>query len=218
MFFLLLWCAALGGSFALNVAPPASRRALGWHDAGRCHVSRAWLASPWSASRALSGARRGFAISREMSVRADDGGRGDTPGEKSAIGVTEAEVEAVGEEIRAVGQDIDNAEEEIRAVKAALSGGPPYLGISDRYLLFEEKKNLQKEKEQLWKEKEQLRKKKEQLRKKKEQLRKEKERQRTAQALLFPGTQACICCLRPYLKSFFPPLLNVDTMSPNQHA
>ena len=132
-------------------------------------MPRAWRASPFS--RALSGARRGFVISREMSVRADDGGRDDTLGEKSAIAATKAKVEAVEEEIRAVGQKIEDVEEEIRAVKFALSAGPPYLGISDRDLLLEEKKSLQKEKEQLQKEEEQLFKEEEQLWKEEEQLR-----------------------------------------------
>ena len=110
-------------------------------------------------------------ISREISVRTDDEGRGDRLLEKSAIAATEAKVEAVEGEIRAVGQTIEDVEEDIRAVNAAFSGGPSYLRISDRDLLFDEKKSRQKEKEQPRKKKEQHRKKEEQLRKKKEQLR-----------------------------------------------
>lgn len=53
-------------------------------------------------------------ISREISVRAEDGGPGYTPGETSSIATMEAKIEAVGEEIR--------------AVKSALSEEPHYLG------------------------------------------------------------------------------------------
>ena len=141
----------------------------------------------------MSGARRGFAISREMSVRADDGGRGDAPGEKSAIAATDAQVEAIEEEMRAVGQKIEDVEEEIRAViagdqeeiravEAALSGGLPYLGISDRDLLFDILRDIYKRAE---KKEERLRDDEEQLRKKERQLREEKLR-----SLSTSGTQA----------------------------
>lgn len=151
-------------------------------------------ASPRSVSSASAGSRRGFAISCEMSVRADDGGGGDTPGEKSAIAATESKIEAVEEKIEAVEEEIRAVGKKVEAVEAALCGGPHYLGITDRDLLFK-KDQLRDDMKQIRKQLDRLQKEKEQLQKEKEQLREEKLRQlsTTAEALVTQGTQ--VYCL-----------------------
>ncbi|CAM9516847.1 unnamed protein product [Laminaria digitata] len=149
-FFLVLCCAALGGSFVPNVALSASRCSLG-RDAtdATCHVSGEWFASPCSASSFSTDPGPGPWISRQLSAHAGDGGGGDTPVEGSAFAAQEAEIRAAGKEIGAVEAKIEAVEAKIEAVEAALSGGPPYLGITDRDLLWKEKEQLQKKEEQL---------------------------------------------------------------------